>query len=279
MSRGQGLPATSVNFGPFGGVGMAAGYADSMRAIGLHPLPPSVAHTAFLDAGYAPKLVHACLAASQFSKVNTVSGAWTFLDRLCHLPRNTSPPLDALLTHTADVPNIALGQKASAAVGEISAAPAVQLDDLVQMVRSAASELLGEDIGEDGHFAAGHFDSLAAVELSNALGKAIGRDLPGTLVFDYPSVGDTARYLHGLLTPKQALPGAHGAIRADETITALVIRPREPGAAAGGLLRVTVAARLPELASGAHAFDQDVITTAHHSRCGTFLRLRVPSVS
>lgn len=277
MSRSQGLPASSVNFGPFGGVGMAAGYAESMRAVGLHPLPPSAAHSAFLDAGYASKSIHARLAASQFLKVNTVSGPWTFLDRLCHLPCSSNPSLNAFATDTADLHNIALGQKAAAE--ETFAAPAIHLEDLIQMVRSAASELLGEDIGADGHFAAGHFDSLAAVELSNALGKTVGRDLPGTLVFDYPSVGDTARYLHSLLAPKQVLQGAPAAIRADETITALAIRPREPGSAAGSLLRVTVAARLPELATGTHTFDQDVITTAPNSRCGAVRKLQVSTVN
>ncbi len=266
MSRSQGVPATSVNFGPFGGVGMAAGYADSMRAIGLHPLPPSAAHTAFQDAGYAEKTVHARIAASQFTKVNTVGGPWKFLDQLSRLPQDTTALLGAASLDLAASQQPAFGQYPTAAEKkEISATAEVQFEDLVQVVRSAASELLGEDIGVDGHFAAGHFDSLAAVELSNSLGKAIGRDLPGTLVFDYPSVSDAARYLHGLVAPKQA-PRGLASIKTDEAITALSIRPREPSLAAGGLLRLSVAARLPELATGTNAFDADVISTAPNSR-------------
>lgn len=266
MPRSQGLPATSVNFGPFGGVGMAAGYADSMRAIGLHPLPPSAAHSAFQGAGYAEKTVHARVAASQFAKVNTVSGPWKFLDQLCCLPQATKALPDTLSADQAPSRHPGVSQNAAAVAAEESNAPSVNFEELVQMVRSAASDLLGEDIGADGHFAAGHFDSLAAVELSNLLGKAIGRDLPGTLVFDYPSVSDAAKYLHGLIAPKQA-PGALTRITKDEAITALTIRPREPAPAAGGLLRLSVAARLPVLATGAsHAFDQDIISIAPHSR-------------
>ncbi|KAK9803914.1 hypothetical protein WJX72_004698 [[Myrmecia] bisecta] len=110
-ARHAGRPATAVNFGPFGEVGMAASYASSMAAIGLHSLAPSAAYTA------------------------------------------------------------------------------------------AAAEVSGEDLGPEGRFSDGHFDSLSAVELANSISKSIGRDLPGTLVFDYPSVADLAAHLQALLAP------------------------------------------------------------------------------
>lgn len=263
------MPATSVNFGPFGGVGMAAGYADSMRAIGLHPLSPSAAHTAFQEAGYAPKAVHARIAASQFSKVNTVSGRWSFLDQLTHVPWDAAlEPAPALHDAVAQ----ASGLSRPAAIAQMAeegrtAAAAVKLEDLVEMVRATASDILGEDIGADGHFAAGHFDSLAAVELSNLLSKLTGRDLPGTLVFDYPSVADVARHLSSLMAPKEGAAGDPSAIRADDAITALTIRHSDRSPTASQLLRLTVAARLPELTTGPPAFDQDTITTASNSRC------------
>ncbi len=44
-------------------------------------------------------------------------------------------------------------------------------------------------------------DSLLAIELRNALGTVIGRSLPATLLFDYPTVDDLATYLLGVLFP------------------------------------------------------------------------------
>ena len=53
--------------------------------------------------------------------------------------------------------------------------------------------------GDDGHFAAGSFASLSAVEVSNAVAGATNIRLPGTLVFDYPSVRALATHVHSLL--------------------------------------------------------------------------------
>ena len=38
-------------------------------------------------------------------------------------------------------------------------------------------------------------DSVAAVSLSGALGEWLGRDLPGTLLYDYPTIDELAAHL------------------------------------------------------------------------------------
>ncbi len=38
-------------------------------------------------------------------------------------------------------------------------------------------------------------DSVAAVALSGALGDWLGRDLPGTLLYDYPTINELAAHL------------------------------------------------------------------------------------
>jgi hypothetical protein len=63
--------------------------------------------------------------------------------------------------------------------------------------------------GVDGQFAAGSFDSLSAVELSNGVAMALNLQLPGTLVFDYPSVSAMAAHMHSLMAPAGALVPAH----------------------------------------------------------------------
>lgn len=60
--------------------------------------------------------------------------------------------------------------------------------------------------GPDGRFAAGSLDSLAAVELGNALAAELGLVLPGTLVFDYPSARAMAAFLHQQLAGPGAAP-------------------------------------------------------------------------
>ncbi|MBL4794866.1 MAG: acyl carrier protein, partial [Pseudomonadales bacterium] len=42
-------------------------------------------------------------------------------------------------------------------------------------------------------------DSLVAVELKNIIGAAIGKTLPATLMFDYPTITELARFINGEL--------------------------------------------------------------------------------
>lgn len=156
-SRWCGLPATAVNFGPFSGVGMAAEHAGAMASIGLQGLQPGDAYQAFNAAGYSPKLVRVLMDVGKFTKLNTVKGPWPFLDRLIAEP--------AALPAAAP-----LGPKPVTS-GAAKSAPGMTVDEIVRLVRSAAAEVLGEDLGAEGRFSEGHFDSLSAVELSNIIGR------------------------------------------------------------------------------------------------------------
>lgn len=57
--------------------------------------------------------------------------------------------------------------------------------------------------GNEGCFTPGAFDSLSAVELSNAIGGALGLELPSTLAFDYPSLAALTTHVHSLMMPQQ----------------------------------------------------------------------------
>ena len=55
-------------------------------------------------------------------------------------------------------------------------------------VLDIVSAVLGATVGSDEPLMDAGLDSLGAVELRNGLSRSVGMDLPGTLVFDYPSV-------------------------------------------------------------------------------------------
>ena len=149
-----------------------------------------------------PRRVSAGLMLSQFAKVNTVKGKWALLDNLM----TTLVDSAANISFSADahdglpafatvnmISSDGMGQTSHTAEGV--SATQMGIADIEQLVRRTAAEVLGEEMSADGQFASSHFDSLAAVELSNSIGKAVGLDLPGTLVFDYPSAMEVAKHL------------------------------------------------------------------------------------
>ena len=85
--RYAGQPCSSINFGPFSGVGMAASYAASMQAIGLPALPPSACAETFARMGYGGKAILANLDISKFSQVNQVRSNWSYISQLGMLPK------------------------------------------------------------------------------------------------------------------------------------------------------------------------------------------------
>jgi acyl carrier protein len=66
-------------------------------------------------------------------------------------------------------------------------------------VASAVQAVLGHDIGGDEPLLDAGLDSMSAVELQTMLERSLGVELPGTLVFDYPSVDAVVSHLNGLV--------------------------------------------------------------------------------
>ena len=211
--RAAGLAATSVNFGPFAEVGMAAAHTASMRGMGLQGLPPQQVSDAFLQAGYAPRHVSARLLLSQFTKVNTAKSKWALLDDLLTTSA-TALPIPAPQPIPAEHTTSTSAMVAASLAGEGVQVPQMAVADIEQVVRRTAAEILGEELSGDGRFASSHIDSLAAVELSNSIGKAVGLDLPGTLVFDYPSVAEVAKHLSARLAAQSNNDESHPRDRA-----------------------------------------------------------------
>jgi hypothetical protein len=151
---------------------MAAEHADSMRSLGLHGLAPSEVFRAFAEAGYAPRGVRAGIAASRFRAVNTAKGPWSFLRQLAAVPAVSQARAEPA---SAAAPALLAGQEQYGAEAAAAAAvqqPALSEAEVWAQVQAAAEEVVGADgLEAGGRFAPGAFDSLAAVELSNSLGK------------------------------------------------------------------------------------------------------------
>jgi acyl transferase domain-containing protein len=193
--RARGLPAVSINWGPWADGGMAAGQdpADARwRRFGIEPL------------AVAAGLVH--LDAALFNPP----------EQLLVLPRSAGAPMPQapLFAELTPAPPAERGAPGSgrAAHGSFRATldalpPASRRTALVEQLKARAAAVLGIQTSGPIAIAVDHplqelgMDSMMAVELRNAVVEAIDRDLPITLLFDYPSIARIADFVLETLYP------------------------------------------------------------------------------
>ncbi|MFI1742815.1 beta-ketoacyl synthase N-terminal-like domain-containing protein, partial [Streptomyces sioyaensis] len=121
---------------------------------------------------------------------------------------------------------------------QLSALPPAERERaLLNVVRGQVAAVLGHAtpaaIAPDRAFNDLGFDSLTAVELRNSLNTATGLRLPATLVFDYPTAGDLASYLHdellGTLDTPVIAPVSQDESVTDDPIVIVGMSCRYPG--------------------------------------------------
>ncbi|MET8993151.1 type I polyketide synthase [Nonomuraea wenchangensis] len=210
--RAAGLPARTLAWGLWGGeAGMQSLLRDDdlarIRRWGMLPLP--------VDAGLA------LFDAARRSDAAVL--APIRLDPAAVRARADGGP--ALLQDLAP----AVRQKAAQGENELeplaALAPEERLERLVELVRRRAAQVLGhadpEPVEPDADLVGLGLDSLAAMELRNALNSATGVRLPATAAFDYPSVRALARLLNEEIAPAPtAVPAtAHGDGPAAQDVT------------------------------------------------------------
>lgn len=195
--RRQGLPALSIDWGPWSQVGAAAEreVGERMVAHGLDSMTPSEGIAVFAEV---------------MQRVVTQIGVLPldgprFLDRFSG---KKPPPMLVDVLHDLESAEIKVDLPT---VGDVKtedlrqrlqdAPPSSRLSLLLEHVRVQAAKVLGLDsvnqvdvtqpLSEMG------LDSLMAVELRNLIGNGLklDRSLPATLVFDYPTVAALAEYL------------------------------------------------------------------------------------
>ncbi|MFI2382263.1 type I polyketide synthase [Micromonospora sediminicola] len=210
--RARGLPATSVAWGPWTESGMFDDDApEQLRRRGLRVLPPGPAMAG---------LRHALAAGDTCVTVADVD--WATFHPLFTALRPSPlladlPAVRALAA--APEPAANAGPEGADRLAELRALPAAdRRDALLDLVRTDAAKVLGhpsvDAVDPERGFLDLGFDSLTAVELRNLLTAATGRELPTTVVFDYPTPAGLADHLDAELFPDGGDPA--GGDPADE---------------------------------------------------------------
>ncbi|MHB1132624.1 MAG: SDR family NAD(P)-dependent oxidoreductase [Chloroflexota bacterium] len=212
--RSLGLPALSVNWGRWGAVGMAASLDQAgqarLSAQGVIALSPeqgvqALARLLRLDVAQAavlpidwPQYLRQFASDRQppflsligrreqaGAPAGELSTSADWLRQLTESPPNRRPTI--LAAHVRDQALKVLGLKASRGID-----PRQPLNEL-------------------------GLDSLMAVELRNALSASVGRPLPATLLFDYPTIEDLTGFLLRELLPAEPPPASSLADSASES--------------------------------------------------------------
>jgi acyl transferase domain-containing protein/D-arabinose 1-dehydrogenase-like Zn-dependent alcohol dehydrogenase/acyl carrier protein len=226
--RERGVPATSVNFGPWSG-GMADAQARArLEARGVQTMSPADALAGIADVvatGSAQGVV-ARIDWARFLPLYQQAGRRGYLAEL----EREAPDTGAAATPSGK----------TRLVEQLAAAPVQQRKKLLtNHLREAVAEVTRVDpaeIREDAGFFDLGMDSLMAVELRRRLEQGVGAEIPITLVMDYPRISEVADYLLGDVlelseAPAAAVaPVAAVAPHTGEPIAIVAVSCRFPGA-------------------------------------------------
>ncbi|MDH6142628.1 acyl transferase domain-containing protein/acyl carrier protein [Kitasatospora sp. GP30] len=194
LRRDAGLPATSMAWGAWGEVGLAAGaVGERLGHRGVLPMAPELALSALQSALDADE-THLLLASLDWARYLLSSPADGTGSLLRELPEAlAATPVAPSGDQSAERGGSALRQRLA------GLSHTEQTDRLLELVRGEAAAVLGhngaEAIGADRAFRDLGFDSLTAVDLRNRIATATELRLPVTLAFDYPNAIALADYL------------------------------------------------------------------------------------
>ncbi|HEX8700828.1 MAG TPA: SDR family NAD(P)-dependent oxidoreductase [Myxococcaceae bacterium] len=207
--RAQGLPAVSINWGPFSGVGLAAAEeqrGQRLAARGLRSFGPEEG-TALLDGVLGS--VH-----GQLALMDIDGRQW----REFYPQVAASRRLGALFQGTAQAALAPSAQGAAALLPALRRAQAGQRPALVeQFVREQLGQVLRHDdpraIERSTPLRSLGLDSLMALELRNRLEAGLGLKLPATVAFSVPHLAGLVEHLLGrvaesLAEEPRAVPGS-----------------------------------------------------------------------
>ncbi len=224
--RALGMPALSLNWAQWAGESMASHEAQTgLTRMGLRSLPPEQALAA-LDV----------LLSSNATQKIIANVDWNTFKPVLEV-RAQRPLLEHLGAQTE-------AQEQSASKSELlqrleEAVPSEREEILSSFVAEQAAKVLGLDLSQgldpQKPLAEMGLDSLMAVELRNALGLAMGKTLPPTLLFDHPTLEALVKYLREeVLTfaeSKLVVQASERVLAHDEPIAIIGMACRFPGGA------------------------------------------------
>jgi NADP-dependent 3-hydroxy acid dehydrogenase YdfG/acyl carrier protein len=195
--RSEGLPALSIQWGPWSGGGMASGLSsrDQVRLAerGLGAIAPADGAALFAQALRLDR-----------SEVAVLPVHWPKF--LKAYPRGGPPPFLSAFASAADP---AAGEEPDGLRGELeAAAPEDRVAVLAELLERQLVRVLGfppsTTIDPRKGFSDLGVDSLLAVDLRNRLETALDVALPATLLFDHPNLEALVGYLAGEVLPDVA---------------------------------------------------------------------------
>jgi acyl transferase domain-containing protein/acyl carrier protein/phospholipid N-methyltransferase len=186
--RGLGLPATSINWGAWSGVGAAVDH-DLTANRGVAMFTPQQGLQA-LEWAIQQDMTQAAVMSAHW---NDILKSSSFGDEPAFF-RSIAPQVRGRIVKTeVKIPVISLSQQLAETI------PNKRRSVLLEHIRRQVAQVLTisnvASMDLDQPLQSMGLDSLMAVELRNKLGESAGKALPATLLFEYPTMNALADYL------------------------------------------------------------------------------------
>ena len=186
--RQSGLPATSINWGPFGEVGMAADAADDLATRGNLPLPPEAAFELMME-----------LVRDDVPQATVLIAQWDKLVRVYEALRRNgeAPPIfDDFKTERGDDEK-AIAEAKALHSKLMSMDVRGRTDELREYLTGQIGRIMGlgpEDLDVNQSLNTMGLDSLMAIELANKLQMTLQVSLPMSIFIENPTVMTLAKH-------------------------------------------------------------------------------------
>jgi acyl transferase domain-containing protein/acyl carrier protein len=186
--RAKGQPAIAINWGPWAEVGMAAnGQVEAnAKASGVHLIPPADGLEWFGQVLQSNPVQRGLMVIDWAALANMTGSIPAFLSEL---DVKASVGLDANLQKMADE------FRAGLAEAPIDERTPMLVDKICEQIKRVMGLDESDTINPNQPLQELGLDSLMAVELRNILCALIGKQLPATLMFKYPTVSSLSTFL------------------------------------------------------------------------------------
>lgn len=186
--RGLGMPATAVNWGPWGEVGMAANsqVEANAKASGVHLIEPQLGLDWFGMVLQGNPIQRGLMVIDWAALANMSGSIPAFLSEL---------DVKASVGVDADLQKMADEFRAGLADAPIDERTPMLIDMICDQIKRVMGLDESDTINPNQPLQELGLDSLMAVELRNILCALIGKQLPATLMFKYPTVSSLSTFL------------------------------------------------------------------------------------